>query len=169
MIAQTLRVPHNLYRRYQAVIESALAAFGFALVVTLTLHSLAAYPSSWITVIGTAVALIGIRWQGIAFSIGVLAITYPLSLINLYLAVLFLAVSILGHRFFVHYIGATVLVLGTPLLGEFHLHWLVPILVGLVGGRTGGLGRGDCLFLGQVGWRTRWLQHRLADFGGQGN
>lgn len=163
MIAQTFRGPHNLYRRYQASIETALASLGLAIVVTLTLQSFAVYPSNWVTVIGIAIAMLGIWWPTLAFSLIVVATTYPLSLINFYLAVLFLAICTLGHRLFVHYLGATFLILGTPLLGEYHLHWLVPILVGLWwGGTTGAwVGALACIwgkFIGgQVGLNIDWL------------
>jgi len=163
MVAQTLRGPHNLYRRYQGNLESIVVAFGLALVVTFTLHSLLIYPDNWVWVIGTATALIGIRWPSIAFSIAVIAITYPLTLINIYLGVLFLAVAVLGHRLFVHYLGATVLVLATPLLAEFHLHWLVPIMIGLwwgnvtvawVGGLAALWGK---IVAGIAGYNIDWL------------
>jgi hypothetical protein len=163
MLAQTLRGPHNLYRRYQGSLESAITAFGLAMVVTLALDNLGSYPTNWIWVIGTSIALIGVRWPMVAFAISVAAVTYPLFLINFYLATIFIAISVLGHRIFVHYIGATVLILATPLLAEYHLHWLVPIFVGLWwGGATGAwVGGLACLWgkiiAGIVGFNIDWL------------
>lgn len=164
MLAQTFRGPHNLYRRYQAIIEQAATAFGLALVVTMTLTSFQIYPENWVLVIGTAITLLGIRWPTVAFMISVGVITYPLFLINFYLAVLFLAISALGHRVFVHYLGATVLTLATPLLAEYHLHWLVPVLVGLWWGGTTGAWVGGlaCLWgkivAGIAGVNIDWLE-----------
>ena len=163
MLAQTFRGPHNLYRRYQASLEGAITAFGLALVVTLTLSNLAVYPTNWVWLIGSAIALVGARSPMIGFSLSAVVITYPLFAINFYLAVIFIAVSLLGHRFFVHYLGATVLILATPLLAEFHFHWLVPIFVGLWwGGVTGAwVGGLACLWGkiigGLVGFNIDWL------------
>lgn len=138
MVTQALRGPHSLYRRYQALLESALTAAAFAVVVALTLDKAAVYPDNWLLVIGIGLAVVGIRWPLLAYIVAVVLLTYPVFLINFYLAVLFLAVSALGHRVFVHFFGATTLVLATPFLAEYQLHWLVPILGGLWwGGATG--------------------------------
>jgi len=137
MIAHALRGPHNLYRRYQALLESTLTAAGLAIVVVLALQSVPVYPYNWVIVIALAIAALGIRWPLVAYIIAVAVMIYPIYTINLYLAVLFLAIGTLGHRVFVHYLGATVLVLATPALAEYHLHWLVPILGGLWWGTSG--------------------------------
>ena len=138
-VAYTFRGPHNLYRRYQGIFERILTASALAVLVTLIqLYILPVYPENWVLVTGVTIAILGIRWPLLAYIVAVAAMIYPLYLINLYLAVLFVAVSALGQRTFVHYMGATVLVLATPLLAEYHLHWLVPILGGLWwGGATG--------------------------------
>ena len=144
MITQIFRGPHSIYRRYQALLESSATAVGFATLVTLALMSLDIYPYNWVLVIGFTIAILGIRWQALAYILAVAVMLYPVYSINLYLAVLFLAVSALGYRLFVHYLGATTLVLATPLLAEYHLHWLVPVLGGLwwggmIGAWVGGL------------------------------
>ncbi len=131
MIAQALRGPHNLYRRYQALLESAIASTALAALVTLTLLDLPTYPANWVLVIGLTIAVVGIRWPLVAYIITVTVLVYPIYTLNLYLAVLFLALSVLSQQLVVHYLGATVLILATPLLAEYHLHWLVPILAGL--------------------------------------
>lgn len=138
MIAQLLRGPHSLYRRYQGLLEQALTATGFALLVALTLDHLAVYPNNWVVVIGVGLAVLGTRWPAIAYVIAVTVMLYPIYTINLYLAVLFFAVAALGHRLCIHYLGATTLVLATPLLAEWHLHWLVPVLGGLWWGGMSG-------------------------------
>ena len=138
MIAHTLRGPHNLYRRYQGFVERTLTAAGLALLVTMTLNALPVYPENWVLVTGVAIALLGIRWPLLAYIITIAVMIYPVYTINLYLAVLFVAVSVLGHRLFVHYTGATVLVLATPFLAQYHLHWLIPILGGLWWGGASG-------------------------------
>ncbi len=137
MIAQALRGPHNLYRRYQGLLESTLTSVGLAFVVMLALLAIPAYPYNWIVVMVVAIAAVGIRWPLAAFGLAVGVMLYPIYTVNLYLAVLFLAISALGHRIMAHYLGATVLVLATPVLAQYHLHWLVPILAGLWWGTTG--------------------------------
>lgn len=138
MIARAFRGPHNLYRRYQALLESTATAVGLAIVVTLALLNMAVYPVNWVLVIGAGVAVLGIRWPLLAYILAVVVLVYPIFIINFYLAVLFLGISALSQRAFVHYMGAAVLILGTPSLAEYHLHWLVPILAGLWwGGATG--------------------------------
>ena len=163
MITQIVRGPHSIYRRYQAVLESSTTAIGFAVLVTLALVSLDVYPFNWVMVIGFTVAILGIRWQALAYILAVVVMLYPIYTINLYLAVLFLAISALGHRLFVHYLGATTLVLATPLLAEYHLHWLVPILGGLwwggmIGAWVGGLAAvWGKIIGGLVGLNIDWL------------
>jgi hypothetical protein len=138
MIARAFRGPHNLYRRYQAGLESTATALGLAAVVTLALLNLSVYPTNWVLVIGVSIAILGIRWPLLAYIIAVAVLIYPIFTLNFYLAVLFLGISTLSQRVFVHYMGAAVLILGTPILAEYHLHWLVPILAGLWwGGATG--------------------------------
>ena len=138
MIAQLLRGPHSLYRRYQGLLEQTLTAIGFALLVAVTLDHLAVYPNNWVVVIGIGIAVLGIRWPAIAYAVAVAMLLYPIYTINLYLAVLFFATAALGHRLCIHYLGATTLVLATPLLAEWHVHWLVPVLGGLWWGGMSG-------------------------------
>lgn len=138
MITRAVRGPHSLYRRYQALLERTLTAASLAGLVTLTLLNLSVYPENWVLVIGVAITVLGIRWPLMAYVVATGVMVYPIYTINLYLAVLFVAISILGHRLFVHFLGATVLVLATPLLAKYHLHWLVPILGGLWWGGTSG-------------------------------
>lgn len=163
MLSQTFRGPHSLYRRYQALFESAATATGFAVLVMLALRSIAVYPDNWVVVIAVTIGLVGIRWPIVAYVLGVSLVAYPIFTINLYLAVLFVAVAALGHRWFVHFLGATALVLATPLLAQYHLHWLVPVLGGLWwGGVTGAWVGGLAamwgkLIAGMAGMNPDWV------------
>ncbi|MBN1220280.1 MAG: hypothetical protein JXM69_15230 [Anaerolineae bacterium] len=163
MIAHAFRGPHNLYRRYQAFLESSVTALGLAALVSLTLWNMSVYPANWVLVMGVAMAVLGIRWPLLAYIMAVSAMIYPLYTINLYLAVIFVAVSVLGYRLFVHYLGATLLVLSTPLLAKYHLHWLVPILGGLWWGGIAGAWIGGLAALwgkimgGMAGLNIDWL------------
>jgi hypothetical protein len=82
--------------------------------------------------------LIGLRWPLAAYVVASLVLLYPIYTISIYLAILFLAISILFHRPASHYLGATVLVLATPLLAKYQLHWVIPILAGLWWGSING-------------------------------
>ncbi len=163
MVSNVIRGPHSLYRRYQALLESMATAAGFAILISLALKSMAAYPTNWIVVLGVFIFAMGIRWPIVAYVVAVAAMTYPIYTINLYLAVLFIAVSALGHRIFTHFLGATALVLATPLLAEYHLHWLAPILGGLWWGGIAGVWIGAMaaiwgkVMAGMAGMNTDWL------------
>ncbi|MCB0192278.1 MAG: hypothetical protein KDJ65_10080, partial [Anaerolineae bacterium] len=144
-------------------LESALTSIAFAAVVILTVNSAEVFPYNWVIVTGVAMAILGIRWPILAYIIAVAAMLYPIFTINFYLAVLFLAVSALGHRLFVHYLGATTLVLATPFLAQYHVHWLIPILGGLWWGGITGIWIGGVAALwgkvlaGMAGMETDWL------------
>jgi hypothetical protein len=163
MIAQTFRGPHNLYRRYQALLESTVSSVGLAALVVLVLLNLSVYPENWVLVIGGAIAILGVRWPLVAYIITVVVMVYPIYTINLYLAVLFVAMSALFQRLVVHYMGAAVLILGVPILAKYHLHWLVPILAGLWWGGTYGAWVGALAALwgkilgGMAGLNMDWL------------
>ena len=138
MLTNAFRGPHSLYRRYQALVESTATAAGFALLVVMSLRSADIYPENWVVVIGITLGILAVRWPLVAFILAVGVMAYPIYTINLYLAVIFIAVAALGHRLFAHFLGATTLVLATPWLAQYHLHWLVPVLGGLWwGGLTG--------------------------------
>ncbi|RMF04843.1 MAG: hypothetical protein D6768_02290 [Chloroflexi bacterium] len=163
MVANVFRGPHSLYRRYQALLERTATAAGFALVVALALKGMAVYPDNWVVVLGIGIAVLGLRWPLAAYGAAVVAMTYPIFTINFYLAVLFVAVAALGYRHFVHFLGATALVLATPLLAQYHLHWLVPVLGGLWWGGVAGAWIGGLaavwgkLIGGMAGMNTDWL------------
>jgi hypothetical protein len=163
MITHALRGPHNLYRRYQGLLEGTVTAVGLATLITLILWNIAAYPANWVLVIGIVIAALGVRWPLVAFAVAAAALVYPIYTVNLYLAVIFVAVAVLGHRVFVHYMGATLLILATPFLARYHLHWLVPILGGLWWGGVKGAWIGGLaavwgkLIGGMAGLNTDWL------------
>ena len=163
MIAQTFRGPHSLYRRYQGLLERTITAAVFALLITFTLNGLSVYPDKWLVVIGITIGILGVRWPAVAYITGVAVLLYPIYTINLYMAVLFIAFAALGHRVFIHHLGATALVLATPLLAEYHLHWLVPILGGLLWGGVVGAWVGALAAIwgkmlgGMAGMNTDWL------------
>ena len=78
MIAQTFRGPHNLYRRYQALLESTITSAGLAIIVALALQSLPVYPYNWVVVMALAIAALGIRWPLAAYVVAVGVMLYPI-------------------------------------------------------------------------------------------
>lgn len=158
-----LHPPHRLFRRYQSFVEGAIAAVALAAIVGLLLYILPVYPPNWAPVLVMTIALFGLRWPTVAYLLAVVIAIYPIYTISLYLAVLFIALTVLGQRVFAHYLGATVLVLATPLLAQYHLHWLIPLLAGLWWGTSGGAWIGGLAALwgkmlgGMAGLDPDWL------------
>ncbi len=62
------------------------------------------------------------------------AALYPLGEISIYLAVLVLAVALLGQHWLLPNLGLVLLVLGAPFLNGVYLAWLAPLLGGVVVG-----------------------------------
>ncbi len=134
-IPQTL---HRLFKRYQAPIEGTTIAVLLGLLVAIALYSLPVYPQNWAPVLVAIVVLLGLRYPLLAYLAAAAIVLYPLYTISLYVAVLFLALSMLLQRPLSHYLGATVLIVSTPLLAKYQLHWVVPILAGLWWGALNG-------------------------------
>ena len=102
MLTNAFRGSHSLYRRYQALLESTATAVGFALLVVLSLRDIAIYPENWVVVIGIAIGILAVRWPHIAYLLAVGVMAYPIYTVNLYLAVIFIAIAALGHRLLQH-------------------------------------------------------------------
>jgi hypothetical protein len=158
-----LRLPHGLMRRYLSWLERLLVATGLSALLYGLMSSLPVYPLNWDLVI-LAVVFVAALWSpGIAYFIAVAAVAYPLYTLSLYVAVLFLAVALLGQRIFIHNLGATVLVLATPWLAGYQVAWAVPLLGGIWWGAAGGawMGGGAALWgqvaAGMAGLNPDWL------------
>jgi hypothetical protein len=158
-----LRLPHGLMRRYLSWLERLLVATGLSALLYGLMSSLPVYPLNWDLVI-LAVVFVAALWSpGIAYFIAVAAAAYPLYTLSLYVAVLFLAVALLGQRIFIHNLGATVLVLATPWLAGYQVAWAVPLLGGIWWGAAGGawMGGGAALWgqvaAGMAGLNPDWL------------
>lgn len=158
-----VRTSHRIYKRYQSLVEAAIASMGLAFLMGIVLATIPVYPPNWAPVLITIVALIGIRWPLLAYTVASLAVLYPIYTLSLYLAVLFLAIAVLLHRPASHYLGATVLILAIPLLVKYHLHWAVPVLAGLWWGSINGFwisslaGLWGKLLGGMAGLDIDWL------------
>ena len=105
------RVPHGFLRRHLSKIERGLVAAGLALVLYRLFASFPVYPSPWEVVAATAIFFVVLWSPAVGYFLAVMSALYPLYSVSLYLAVLFLAVALLGQRVFIHNMGATLLVL----------------------------------------------------------
>ncbi|GAB4535616.1 MAG: hypothetical protein Kow0063_20080 [Anaerolineae bacterium] len=158
-----VRLPHGLMRRYLSFLERIIVAAGLAGLVFTLVNSLPVYPPNWDLVILALVFVVALWWPGVAYFIAVAAVVYPLYTLSLYIAVLFLALALLGQRVFIHNLGATLLVLATPWLAGYNLAWIVPLLGGLWWGARGGAWMGGLAALwgqvlaGMAGLSPDWL------------
>jgi hypothetical protein len=158
-----VRLPHGLMRRYLSFLERLLVAAGLSGLVFGLLNSLPVYPPNWDLVIIAAIFVVALWWPGAAYFIAVAAAAYPLYTLSLYVAVLFLAVALLGQRIFIHNLGAMVLVLASPWLARYNMAWAVPLLGGLWWGAAGGAWMGGMAALwgqvvaGMAGLNPEWL------------
>jgi hypothetical protein len=141
-----LRLPHGLMRRYLSLLERLLIAAGLSGLLYGLMSSLPVYPPNWDLVILATVFVVALWWPGVAYFIAVVAAAYPLYTLSLYVAVLFLAVALLGQRVFIYNLGAMVLVLAAPWLARYNVAWVVPLLGGLWWGWQ------PC----GVNWRLAW-------------
>lgn len=131
-------VPHGFIRRHLPRFERGLTALGLAGLVYVLLTSLPAFPPFWDGVIVAAVFLTALTSPFVGYSLATLAAFYPISTISIYLAVIFIAIAILAMRPLTQHLGATVLVMSAPLLGEYSLGWVIPLMGGLWWGAAGG-------------------------------
>jgi hypothetical protein len=158
-----LRFPHGLMRRYLSLLERLLVSAGLAGLLYGLMSNLLVYPANWDLVILATVFVAALWSPAIAYFIAVAAALYPLYSLSLYVAVLFLAVAVLGQRVFIHNLGPLVLVLAAPWLAQYNLAWVIPLLGGLWWGAAGGAWMGALAALwgqlaaGMAGLNPDWL------------
>ena len=154
---------HSLVGRNLFLIERILVAAGLAAVIYGLTQSIRVYPQYWDVVIIGVVFLLTL-WSPVAgYFLAVLAACYPLFTISIYVAVLFLAVAIIGQHVFIQNLSATLLTLASPLLGGIYIAWAIPLLGGLWWGPAAGAAMGALaalwgqLFAGMAGLPPDWL------------
>ncbi len=158
-----VRLPHSLMRRYLSFLERLLVSAGLSALVFSVINSIPVYPLNWDLVIVATIFVVALWWPGAAYFMAVAAVAYPLYTLSLYVAVLFLAVALLGQRVFIHNMGAMILVLASPWLARYNVAWVVPVLGGLWWGATGGAWMGGLAALwgqvlaGMAGLNPDWL------------
>jgi hypothetical protein len=154
---------HSLLRRNVSLLERFLTAAGLAVLVYALTQTIPVYPVNWDIVVVGLVFLLTL-WSPVAgYFAAVLAISYPLFTVSIYIAVLFLAIAVIGQHVFIQNLGATLLTLASPLLGGIYVAWTLPILGGLWWGPAGGALIGALaafwgqLFAGMAGLAPDWL------------
>lgn len=158
-----VRLPHSLMRRYLSFLERLLVSAGLSALVFSVMNNIPVYPANWDLVIVATIFVVALWWPGAAYFIAVAAVAYPLYTLSLYIAVLFLAVALLGQRIFIHNLGAMILVLASPWLARYNVAWVVPVLGGLWWGAAGGAWMGGLAALwgqvlaGMAGLNPDWL------------
>lgn len=154
---------HGLVRRNLFILERILVAVGLAAVVYGLTQSIQVYPMYWDVVIIGVVFFLTL-WSPVAgYFLAVLAACYPLFTVSIYLAVIFLAIAIIGQHIFIQNLSATLLTLASPLLGGIYLAWVIPLLGGLWWGPAGGAAMGaiaalwGMFYAGMAGLSPDWL------------
>ncbi len=129
---------HSYLRRHFSLIEQIITAAGLTALLYGIMRMLPSYPPDWSMVILGAVFFLSI-WSPVGgYFLAVLAAAYPLYLVSIYVAVIFLAIAMIGQHIFIQNLSAALLSLASPLLGAIYLSWSVPLLGGLWWGPTGG-------------------------------
>jgi hypothetical protein len=155
---------HSFVRRRLSFFERLLTAVGLSALLYALMQSLPVYPTYWDVVITTGVFALTL-WSPVAgYFVAVLATVYPLYTVSIYVAVIFLAIAVIGQHLFIQNLGAALLTLISPLLGSIYLVWIVPLLGGLWWGPAGGALMGGFaalwgqLVAGMVGLDPDWIK-----------
>ena len=161
-MAALLQIPHGFFRRNLSKVERVLVAAGLSTALYALMSALPTYPAPWEAVIATAVFFVLLWSPPVALFVAVIAAVYPLYGVSVYVAVLFLAVTLLAQRLIINNMGGTLLVLTAPWLAQAHLEWLAPLLGGLWWGRRGAwIGALAALwgqiFFGMTGQYADWI------------
>ncbi len=163
-----LRIPHGLVRRHLSAIETAITALILAGLVYTFLVGVAAYPSPWELVLCAMILLAMLNSPTLAYFLTVAVLIYPIYTLSVYLAVLFVAVALLGQRLFINHWGAVLLTLALPVLAQLQIVWLIPLLAGLWWGKSGGWMAAFAALWGQIlygmmGLSPDWLRIVLVE------
>lgn len=154
---------HAFLRRHLAWLERLLIAAGFTTLLAQLFGARPVYPVYWDIVLLAGVFLALLFWPVAGYFVALAAALYPLGDISIYLAVLVLAVALLGQHWFIPNLGLVLLVLGTPFLNGGYLAWLVPLVGGLWWGARAGLLAGlfgalwGKILFGLLGLPPDWL------------
>jgi hypothetical protein len=120
------------------MVEQIITAAGLAAILYGLMQILPSYPPDWAIVITGIVFFLSIASPVAGYFVAVLAAAYPLYLVSIYIAVIFLAIAVIGQHAFIQNLSGALLSLASPLLGAIYLSWTIPLLGGLWWGPAGG-------------------------------
>jgi hypothetical protein len=146
------------------MVEQIITATGLAAILYGLMQLLPSYPPDWGMVITGAVFFLAI-WSPVGgYFLAVLAAAYPLYLVSIYIAVIFLAIAIIGQHVFIQNLSGALLSLASPVLGAIYLSWTIPLLGGLWWGPAGGALMGGMAALwAEVVWGMAGLSPDLIN------
>ncbi len=155
---------HAAIRRNLHWLEQFVIAGGLTALLAQLFAAQPVYPMYWDTVILACVFFMLAFWPAPGYFVFLLAALYPLSSISIYVAVLVLAIGLIGQHWFIPNLGLLALILGTPFLNGVYLAWLPLLLGGLWWGPRAGLMAGLAASLwgkflfGLAGLTPDWVQ-----------
>ncbi len=155
---------HSLTRRHLSLLERFFVALGISILLYGLVHSLPVYPLYWDIVLVLAVFALTLWSPLVGYFVAIIVAAYPLYSVSIYVAVLFLAIAIIGQHIFIQNLGGTLLTIASPLLGAIYLPWIIPLLGGLWWGAAGGALMGALgalwgqIAAGMVGLDPDWIR-----------
>lgn len=136
------------YQRHRPLIDNLLVAGFLALGVFRLWNVSGLFGMEWHIVIALAVLALGVQQRAWGYYAAVAALLLPLWNLSPYLMTLFVAGALLPRRWWIEQLPFVLLAASAPLLAEWHVPGLAPLLAGLVGGPAAGFGVG----LGSALW-----------------
>ncbi len=160
----SLRNPLLVYQRHRDRIEDAAVAAVLMLLVGLFLEGMGVFEGQWRTVILVAIFGLGAQRRAWGYYAAIAALIWPLWLLSPYLMTLFLVVALLPRNWMIEVLPWALLVASAPLLAEWQIVALVPLLAGLVAGPTTGLwaGAAAALWLKLAGGLAGWMPPEMV-------
>lgn len=161
------RGPVLTYQRHRDAIENTLLAAALTLLVGVFLDATGAYPEQWRMVLLLALFALGAQARAWGYYAAVAILLWPLWSLSPHLMALFLAVALLPRGWIIEGLPWALLIVAAPLLAEWQVVALVPLLAGLLAGPMVGLWAGGltALWLKLVAGLSGWLPE-LGDLHG---
>ena len=138
LLSIAFRSPVLIYQRHYKAIENVFIAAALTFLVGLFFDATAIYPYQWRTVLLVTIFVVGAQWRDWGYYIAFAALLWPLWNLSPYLMTLFVAVALLPRYWIIESLPWALLVVSAPILAEWQIIGLVPLLAGLVAGPTTG-------------------------------
>jgi len=161
-------LPARLYQRYRSFFDRIVPALGMACLFLLADQATEAFPLEWRLSIAGGIVVASLVEPIAGYLLFMLALSWPLYSISIYIAALSLTLLVLMAFFVKRHLAALVLVLAVPLLVPYRIAPVVPLLAGLWWGEWGGMlgGLGGAFWLKLFAGMCGATPH-LTQLGGQ--